>query len=181
MKLDNNKTTSDEQFYRSYEIQLLNQIGYINHELRDSQNMQEWHLNQRNILQKRLNYVQNKIEREYEIEQTSTQTDEEKQILQDHFDHPSDNSFFNSLRSWAQEYLKIDYNSACKFATEHCKNIKKKYVDKYNKCPMKVCKEFVYKNEDVIKEVLVNSFSKLEFMDIVKPYMDQYYETEGHL
>ena len=65
MKLNNNKTTSDEQFYRSYEIQLLNQIGYINYELRNSQNMKEWHLNQRNILQKRLNYVQNKIEKEY--------------------------------------------------------------------------------------------------------------------
>ena len=36
-------------------------------------------------------------------------------------------------------------------------------------------------SDPVIKEVLVNSFSKLEFMDIVKPYMDQYYETEGHL
>ena len=60
-------------------------------------------------------------------------------------------------------------------------NSKDYIIGNPSKNPIKLCKEWIYKDNDAIREVFVNSFSKLEFLDIIKPYIDQHFETEGHM
>ena len=188
----------NKQYYQNYELTLLKTIMNMEKLIQDTNdNNFDFFSDQIIILKRRLSDVQKNLEKDnIKSHDTSTNQTQEymehDEILVNHFDHPqpinttseeSKEVLFYSLRSWIEYYFKLDYFKAYQLAKNHCNQIKKRYLEKYKTDPIKVCKEWIYENNsrDAIKEVLVSSFSKLEFMDIVKPYFDEYFDTEGHL
>ena len=128
--------------------------------------------------------IQQQEENKDDDDDDDDKEDYEEEDEEDEFDQESDISEgdkFYSLRSWLEYYLSIDYDTAYELSIDHCNTIKNKYFDKYNKNPIKICKEWIYKNDEKIKQVFVNSFSRFEFLDIIKPYVDTNFMTETNL
>ena len=187
----------NKQYAQNYEITLLQTIMNMEKLNQDNNSICnfDFYGDQITRLKRRLSDVQKIIDggntHSYNTHQTVEDLEHDR-ILTDHFDHPqsinttsneSEEVLFYSLRSWIEHYFKLDYFKAYELAKVHCNDIKERYLERYNKGPIKICKEWIYENNtrEAIKEVLVNSFSKFEFMDIVKPYFDEHLNTEGHL
>lgn len=120
-----------------------------------------------------------RIDEEYEEENKG---DNNENILRDHFDHPEEeNNKYYSLRAWFQEYLKVNFQNATNLATTHCMYIKQSYLDMYSSNPVKICKEWLYKNGEQYKEVVVNSYNRNEFEKVIRPYIDGFFEAESRI
>ena len=118
------------------------------------------------ILRKRLDKIQQTIEDE-DVNQDVNQ------------DEQFDTNTYYSLRSWFADYYKTDYDHAYSLANEHCKTIASLYYDKYGYKPAKICREWLYKDDEKYREVTVNSYTEEEFESVIRPYFDECLEIES--
>ena len=165
---------NESNFNKMYELKLIKTITSLYNSVSQNTETHTFTHNQIKILEERLKTLREQMPTECrQTNDIGTDT-----ILEENFDHPNDGKLY-SLRSWLEHYLKIDYLTAYSLANEHCTYIRDNYMSKYNKNPIKACKEWIYNNDEKVKEVVVNSFSRLEFLDVIKPYFDSHYTAEA--
>jgi len=100
-------------------------------------------------------------------------------ILSDNFDDSYKSDVYYSLRSWIEYEMNVTREIATKLAVQYCTDIKTYYVNQYNIEPVKICKEKIRVNDAEYKDILVNSYNRIEFETVIKPYLQETYTAES--
>lgn len=100
-------------------------------------------------------------------------------ILSDNFDNSDKSDVYYSLRSWIEYEMNVTREIATKLAIKYCTDIKAYYVNEYNIEPVKICKEKIRVNDTEYKDILVNSYNRVEFETVIKPYLEETYTAES--
>ena len=124
--------------------------------------------------------IYTQTENSYYDTQEDTRTDIESTIiLSDNFDDSYKRDVYYSLRSWIEYEMNVTREIATKLAIKYCTDIKEYYVNEYNIEPVKICKEKIPVNDTEYKDILVNSYNRIEFETVIKPYLEETYTAES--
>ena len=122
-----------------------------------------------NFFKQQIQILKNRLEKIQDEEYEEEYEEETKYYTNGHDTQNYNENDYFSLESWFQKHFNMNTIEASKYSNEHCNQIESLYKNQYGSVPIKVCEEYV-RNGIELNEVYVNSYNKIHYEEIIRPY-----------